>query len=92
MYDVLVQFQAFAAKEKQEIYDIIEQHPILLAHILNGELPDELLNALCMVGTGVGIFYHNYCKFCAFICELCVLLLDNYNYMYSIYNMKDNLA
>ncbi|XP_028406807.1 uncharacterized protein LOC114529246 [Dendronephthya gigantea] len=46
VYDVLVQFQVFAEKEKQEIYAIIDQNPILLAHILNGELPDELLNAL----------------------------------------------
>jgi uncharacterized Zn finger protein len=46
VYDVSVQFQVFAAKQKQAVYSIVEQNPILLAHILNGELPDKLLSAL----------------------------------------------
>ena len=46
VYDVLVEFQVFANKQKQAVYSIVEQNPILLAHILNGELPDELLNSL----------------------------------------------
>ena len=46
VYDVLVQFQVFATKQKQAVYSIVEHNPILLAHILNGELPDELLSSL----------------------------------------------
>ena len=43
---MLVQFQVFPAEQKQAVYGIVEKNPILFAHILNGELPDELLNAL----------------------------------------------
>ena len=46
VYDVLVKFQDFSAKQKEIVFAIVEQSPILLAHILNGELPDELLVAL----------------------------------------------
>lgn len=46
VYDVLVKFQDFSVKQKETVFAIVEQSPILLAHILNGELPDELLVAL----------------------------------------------
>ena len=46
VYSVAVTFREFSARDKQSVYAIIEQNPLVLAHILNGELPDSLLDVL----------------------------------------------
>lgn len=67
VYDVLVQFQVFQEKQKQAVYSIVEKNPILFAHILNGELPDELLNALNKV-------VREFCRCMDYLGIKCILL------------------
>ncbi|MCP4134015.1 MAG: DEAD/DEAH box helicase family protein [bacterium] len=45
-YSVAIKFKAFTAKEKKHIADIISEDPLILARIINGTLPEELLSLL----------------------------------------------
>jgi len=45
-YDVEIKFPKFSKNDEQRIYEIIEENPLILARIMNRELPEELLDLL----------------------------------------------
>ena len=49
-YAVAIEFREFTAPEKEAVYAAITSSPILLGHILNGELPRALLDELLRRG------------------------------------------
>ncbi|XP_070554306.1 uncharacterized ATP-dependent helicase YwqA-like isoform X2 [Ptychodera flava] len=46
LYQVAVLFQDFRPEEKEMVFSIIEKNPLLYGHIINGELPPELIGLL----------------------------------------------
>ncbi|XP_077984606.1 uncharacterized protein Rv2102-like [Glandiceps talaboti] len=45
-YQVIVLFKDFSQDKKETVYSLIEQNPLLYGHIINGELPHELIGLL----------------------------------------------
>jgi len=45
-YNVLIEFRPFSKKQKDKVFQIIENNPLILAGILNRELPSELESML----------------------------------------------
>ncbi len=45
-YNVSLKFEPLSKKETEEIYEISDDHPLILASIINGELPPSLLKLL----------------------------------------------
>ncbi|XP_019629685.1 PREDICTED: uncharacterized protein LOC109473944 [Branchiostoma belcheri] len=45
-YEVKIQFQLLDHAEVQRVYDVINENPLLYGQIINGDLPDELVDTL----------------------------------------------
>ena len=57
-YKIELRFDSFEKKEIEKIYSVIEKNPLLFASVINGELPETLLDEL--EDEGISLFPKNW--------------------------------
>ena len=89
-YNVTLKFKPFDVEEKEKIYALIDKNPLILASILNGELPKNFLDIIKK--ENISLFPKNFdelerscscpdwgdpCKHMASVYYMLALMIDN---------------